>query len=65
MQLILLNVSSPLEQDTQSCIPVGLIFRIIKEVSRDVLPEESHIFHDWASPSKRTIKLIGHTKRGD
>ena len=25
------------------------------------MPEESHIFHDWASPFKRTIRLMGDT----
>ena len=45
------------------CILDGVIFRIIKEMTRDVIPEESHIFHDWVSPFKRTIKPIGDTKR--
>lgn len=44
------------------CILNGVIFRIIKELTRDVIPEESHIFHDWESPFKRTIRLIGDTK---
>lgn len=39
------------------------IVRIMRQVSRDVLPEDSHIFHDCKGPFKGTIKLIGDTDR--
>ena len=36
---------------------------MIRDVSREVSSEKSHIFHDCDRPSERTIKLTGETDR--
>lgn len=48
---------------TEAYVRDWAISRIIRDVSRDVSSEKSHIFHDCDRPSERTIKLTGETDR--
>lgn len=59
-ELFLESVACP-NWDTEAHLLDGGTLRIMRLVSRDVLPEDSHIFHDCARPFERTIKLIGDT----
>jgi hypothetical protein len=52
---------APCPRDTDTHILDGSILRIIRQVSREVLPEDSHIFQDCERPFRRTIKLNGDT----
>jgi hypothetical protein len=55
---------APCSKGTDTDVLDGLISRIIRQVSRDVLLEDSHIFQVWERPFKRTIKVIGDTGNG-
>ena len=61
-EFFLKSVACP-KWDTEAHILDGDMLRITRQVSRHVLPEDSHIFHDCERPFKRTIKLIGDTDR--